>query len=749
MDLVDAAFATAREFVVTDHDDIEIAGTLFAAFALLAVYLWFMTTDLEEPSAPAAMTRQSVAAAVKHVYELEEETDLGKVASAREANPDLKDAEDIKHVKETEAKAASAARRHKGKRGASPAARGGGRRTSADVDEDEVPSKSVVDGPVMGAMTALGLPEQDYDVSNHVPKYALQPLVVPFFALFVTCAAGTAAVGAVGGTTEDWLLGFVGSAVAASQVFFYHSSVGLMAWAVAIFDTLVLSGVVTTASGLLPAALLLGSSWAVSHPSMQQAMGPQLNTLAVFGVFWALTRYFEFSYPVAAGFVPAAMLFFVSPATRTGTFVAALIAGIVTLVGMVIVGSWAVLEQSSLGFVAALSCALFALVSLLHVAQQKPVWGPFYTHETRASWISTFAFCLVALVTPEASHALLRLVIGFAVATLMVVVMCWCLEQWKTEDSWALRLASFDMFLVPFYFVIPAVVLYYNSDVGSLPVFTWLAGVRDRMLEVSLEVVPPVLTEASTSTRAIAAAIAVRAIAGVGLRFATARNLLLAPLSAVVTWRGSMRANTVALTFNGGPNASTTAALLDLLEEAGAKATFFVSAASARAAPDLVERMAEEGHQVGALGSVEGPQTITAVRADVRETCRAIKDIVGYWPSSYRPADGSRDARTVRAIGREGLATSLWSVVGWDWGHTPAPEVADEVAARLAKSGDVILLHEGVPHALPARGSHLSGGVNQGVVEVARLVLKVLEARGLRCAPLDEVCPPSWEVFKH
>mmetsp|Transcript_20093 Transcript_20093/g.71082 ORF Transcript_20093/g.71082 Transcript_20093/m.71082 type:complete len:160 (-) Transcript_20093:52-531(-) len=158
--------------------------------------------------------------------------------------------------------------------------------------------------------------------------------------------------------------------------------------------------------------------------------------------------------------------------------------------------------------------------------------------------------------------------------------------------------------------------------------------------------------------------------------------------------------------------------------------------------------MVADGHQVAALGSLEGPEFVGTVRRDVRQACDAIEAAVGVRPSSYRPADGSRDARTVRAVGLEGLALSLWSVIGWDWGLTPAKVVADEVEGHLASSGDVILLHESVPKALPSRGSHSSGGVNRGVVEAVQELLGRLEARRLRAVTLDEVCPPSWEVFK-
>ena len=54
----------------------------------------------------------------------------------------------------------------------------------------------------------------------------------------------------------------------------------------------------------------------------------------------------------------------------------------------------------------------------------------------------------------------------------------------------------------------------------------------------------------------------------------------------------------VALTFDDGPRADTTARLLDGLLERGAAATFFVIGEQIPGNEDLLRRMAAEGHQI-------------------------------------------------------------------------------------------------------------------------------------------------------
>ena len=55
----------------------------------------------------------------------------------------------------------------------------------------------------------------------------------------------------------------------------------------------------------------------------------------------------------------------------------------------------------------------------------------------------------------------------------------------------------------------------------------------------------------------------------------------------------------VALTIDDGPDSSTTPAILDLLDEYGAAATFFVITDRIPGNEQLLERMIEEGHELG------------------------------------------------------------------------------------------------------------------------------------------------------
>src|SRR5439155_2288811 len=63
--------------------------------------------------------------------------------------------------------------------------------------------------------------------------------------------------------------------------------------------------------------------------------------------------------------------------------------------------------------------------------------------------------------------------------------------------------------------------------------------------------------------------------------------------------RGPKEARGVALTFDDGPDPETTRGVLDALDQAGAKGTFFVIARKAEAHPDVVRDILRRGHAVG------------------------------------------------------------------------------------------------------------------------------------------------------
>lgn len=149
----------------------------------------------------------------------------------------------------------------------------------------------------------------------------------------------------------------------------------------------------------------------------------------------------------------------------------------------------------------------------------------------------------------------------------------------------------------------------------------------------------------------------------------------------------------VALTFDDGPSPRCTPRLLDGLRDLGARATFFVVGCQAVKDPDIVCRMAAEGHQVGnhsydhaALDRLTPAQAL----ADLEKNDRLLRDLLGdgdYW---VRPPYGLLTAAEAAALS---VPLVNWSVDTEDWRTKDAEKILD-VIYRCTGDGDIVLLHD-------------------------------------------------------
>jgi peptidoglycan/xylan/chitin deacetylase (PgdA/CDA1 family) len=151
-----------------------------------------------------------------------------------------------------------------------------------------------------------------------------------------------------------------------------------------------------------------------------------------------------------------------------------------------------------------------------------------------------------------------------------------------------------------------------------------------------------------------------------------------------------------ALTFDDGPSPST-GAVLDILAREDVPATFFVLGSHAVRHPDLVRRMHAEGHAVGLHGSTH--RTLHGAGEDEveRQVGGAIASLAGLGvPHApvYRAPHGFKSPRVFEVARHHGLAVWAWSRGVWDTDR-PRPDVLVRRATRFARSGMVLLLHDG------------------------------------------------------
>ena len=173
------------------------------------------------------------------------------------------------------------------------------------------------------------------------------------------------------------------------------------------------------------------------------------------------------------------------------------------------------------------------------------------------------------------------------------------------------------------------------------------------------------------------------------------------------------RAGELALTFDDGPNPKWTPRLLDVLGEHGVRATFFMLGGRVETEPELVRRIAAEGHLIGNHSWSHKNLARTAatkVREELLRTSEALEQITGVEVKYFRPPFGARRPAVFRIARELGLRVVTWNAMTSDWSEPSAERIARELTAkidRLARRGQAAnsVLHD---------GGHLEQGIDRG-----------------------------------
>ncbi len=155
----------------------------------------------------------------------------------------------------------------------------------------------------------------------------------------------------------------------------------------------------------------------------------------------------------------------------------------------------------------------------------------------------------------------------------------------------------------------------------------------------------------------------------------------------------------VALTFDDGPS-EWTPAVLDVLREHDALATFFLIGERVRERPETSRRIAADGHELGSHTLTHARLTEldpAAVRAEIEGGVDAVEQATGRRPRLFRPPRFQLDAQVLEAVAELGLDPVLANVDPEDW----LPGRDSHAIFRLVLAGlrpDAIVdLHDGVP----------------------------------------------------
>lgn len=187
----------------------------------------------------------------------------------------------------------------------------------------------------------------------------------------------------------------------------------------------------------------------------------------------------------------------------------------------------------------------------------------------------------------------------------------------------------------------------------------------------------------------------------------------------------------VALTFDDGPNKKTTIPILDTLKEFNGVGTFFVLGNRVSNNMDILERILEEGSEIGNHSYSHKELTklsYTELSDQIVNTQNAIIKATGIKPRFVRPTYGSYNDNLKSSIG---MPLILWSVDTIDWQSRNSKKVSDHVLGNV-KDGDIILMHD----------------IYESTAEAVKIMVPELVSRGYQLVTVSELFETRGETLK-
>jgi peptidoglycan/xylan/chitin deacetylase (PgdA/CDA1 family) len=177
----------------------------------------------------------------------------------------------------------------------------------------------------------------------------------------------------------------------------------------------------------------------------------------------------------------------------------------------------------------------------------------------------------------------------------------------------------------------------------------------------------------------------------------------------------------IAITFDDGPNSETTERTIEILEQFHVSATFFVVGKNAKYYPSLIAAIANSGNEIG-NHTWDHPQchrlTAAAFKKEVKMTSSEIEKITGDPPKLFRFPYGDETNEEQLMVRCMGMTPVRWSIDPRDW-QGPSPDVIISHVLSQARSGSIILLHEGKENTLKALPFILAGIEERGLRPVS------------------------------
>ena len=181
----------------------------------------------------------------------------------------------------------------------------------------------------------------------------------------------------------------------------------------------------------------------------------------------------------------------------------------------------------------------------------------------------------------------------------------------------------------------------------------------------------------------------------------------------------------ISVSFDASWGGDKTMAILDLLDEYNAKATFFLVGIWVDKYPELVKEIAARGHEIGnhSASHAHFPQIAESKMRQELDSCSdKIEALTGVRPTLFRPPYGDYDNKVVTVTRNEGYECVQWSIDSQDWKNRGVDDLVRRATSNV-QPGDIILFHND----------------SQFIVEALPQVLAHYQQQGFSMIPVGEI----------
>ena len=172
----------------------------------------------------------------------------------------------------------------------------------------------------------------------------------------------------------------------------------------------------------------------------------------------------------------------------------------------------------------------------------------------------------------------------------------------------------------------------------------------------------------------------------------------------------------IALTFDAAWGADKTQGILDVMEQYGAKGTFFLVGFWIDKYEKETKAIAEAGFDIGnhSRNHLNMPKlSENEIKNEIEYVNDRVFDLTGKKPKYFRAPFGDYSNKLMTSLEELNMVGVQWSIDSLDWKGLSAKQIYERVVPK-AKSGDIVLFHNNSDHVIDALPLVLSALKGQG-----------------------------------